>query len=155
MNKKIIVILIVVIILVIGGGYYYFIGSKSKPNTSENSTALTTEMVVPTIDPSELGLSLTLSPDETVVYMKLTKLEGISTIDYELTYFAMVKGEKVSRGAIGHVEVTPSDSVINKEIKLGTCSDVCHYDQGVTDIKILLKITKADGNIYQAEQSVE
>ncbi|MCL5438483.1 MAG: hypothetical protein M1268_00660 [Patescibacteria group bacterium] len=155
MNKKVIVIVVALIILIglVGGGYL-FISGRSKSNTSDNTPA-PTEMVVPTIDPSEIGLTLTLSPDHKIVNMQITKLEGISAIDYELTYFAMVKGEKVSRGTIGHVDVTPSDSVINKEIKLGTCSDVCHYDEGVTNIKITLKITKSDGNIFQAEQSVE
>jgi len=33
----------------------------------------------------------------------------------------------------------------------GTCSDVCHYDSGVTDIDLIVKITKTDGKIYQVE----
>ncbi len=36
----------------------------------------------------------------------------------------------------------------------GTCSDVCHYDKDVTDVKLIVKVTKMDGKVYQAETGI-
>ena len=41
------------------------------------------------------------------------------------------------------------------EVKFGTCSDVCHYDKGVNNIKIILKIVRTDGKLYQSEKTLE
>ena len=60
-----------------------------------------------------------------------------------------------ARGAIGNIEVKSKDKLIKKEIVLGTCSDVCHYDLEVSDIKLILKVTKTDGKVYQSQKTLE
>ena len=83
------------------------------------------------------------------IIMEITETEDLTSIEYQLSYTS--KGD-IPRGVIGTAEV--KGSTIRKEIILGTCSDVCHYDQDVSDIKLILKITKTDGKIYQVEKSL-
>jgi hypothetical protein len=86
--------------------------------------------------------------------MTITKTSDISSVDYQLTYTAIVTGEPVARGTIGHVDVKNKGQEISQAMVFGTCSDVCHYDAGITDVKLIVKVTKTDGKIYQAELSV-
>ena len=74
-----------------------------------------------------------------------------SGIDYELSY--MSKGD-IPRGAIGNIAIKQPGKLVKQEIPLGTCSDVCHYDQDVSNIKLILKVTKTDGTTSQVEKSL-
>ncbi|MDO8621235.1 MAG: hypothetical protein Q7R31_03055 [Candidatus Levybacteria bacterium] len=154
-NKKLIVVLGVSIVLVLAGGGYFLLSGKNTapaPTTSATSQVQdVSEQAIPTLTPSDLGLSLTANSNTTKVTMVLTKTSDVSTIDYELSYTA--KGD-IPRGIIGQVIVKPGKSV-SQEITLGTCSDVCHYDQDVTGINLVLKITKTNGKTYQVEKSLD
>lgn len=150
MNKKILIPVIIVIVLIIGGGAYFVAGRTTGKELKEPQAQQ--EIVIPTIAPSDLGLSLSSRADKKAIILEIDKIQDISVIDYELSYTS--KGN-IPRGAIGHVEIKPTDTKIKKEIVLGTCSDVCHYDEGVSNIKLILKITKNDGKVYQTEQSFE
>ncbi|PIZ98072.1 MAG: hypothetical protein COX78_03885, partial [Candidatus Levybacteria bacterium CG_4_10_14_0_2_um_filter_35_8] len=59
------------------------------------------------------------------------------------------------RGAIGHVDIKEPGQSVNQEIVLGTCSDVCHYDQDVKSVKLVVKVTKTDGKVFQAEEKLD
>ena len=83
------------------------------------------------------------------VIMEITKVEDISSLEYQLSYAS--KGD-IPRGAIGTLE--PKGKPVKQEIVLGTCSDVCHYDQEVSDIKLLVRVTKTDNKIYSVEHSL-
>lgn len=141
--------------LVLAGGGYFLLSRK---NTVPASTTSATpqvqdvsEQAIPTLTPSDLGLSLTANSNTTKVTMALTKTSDIATLDYQLSYTA--KGD-IPRGIIGQVTVKPGKTV-SQEITLGTCSDVCHYDQDVTGINLVLKVTKTDGKTYQVEKSLD
>ena len=86
------------------------------------------------------------------VILQITKTEGINSLDYQLSYNS--KGD-IPRGAIGQIDVKAKGKPVKKDITLGTCSDVCHYDENVSGIKLILKVTKTDGKIYQAEASLD
>lgn len=154
-NSKLLIVLGVLIVLVlVGGGYFLLSGKNTAPASTTGATPQVQEVLeqaIPTLTPSDLGLSLTANSNTTKVTMALAKTSDISMIDYQLSYTA--KGD-ISRGIIGQVTVKPGKAV-NQEITLGTCSDVCHYDQDVSGINLVLKVTKTDGKTYQVEKSLD
>ncbi len=148
-NQKIIIgAIAVLIILIIGGGGYILSSKKAKP---VSNIPVQTEEVIPALTPDSIGLTLSMSSDKKKVIMEVSKTDDIDSLDYTLSYTS--KGN-VPRGVIGHVDVTTKGETVKKEIIMGTCSDVCHYDKDVTNIKLVLKITKTDGKVYQSEKSL-
>lgn len=149
-NKKfLVVVAVAVVLLVLVVGFVMFKNSSSS-NVQVNGNILPSEAPVPTISASELGLTLEAGPGGKSVILTVTKTDGISAIEYELSYIS--KGD-IPRGAIGQMDLKKTPAV--KDIILGTCSDVCHYDTEVKDIKILLKITKTDGSVFQSEATLD
>jgi hypothetical protein len=149
-NKNLVIAIVVGVVVLIGVGIFMLIsGKKAAPVAVEPTPA---EEVVSTIKPEEIGLSLTASADNKKVILEVAKTEGISGLDYELSYTS--KGD-IPRGVIGHIDVKQAGKSVRQEITLGTCSDVCHYDQDVSDIKLILKVAKADGSTSQVEKSLE
>ncbi len=143
-NRNLIIVGLIVLLLLIGGGVFLATKKSAKP-----SAAPTQQEEILTLSPEDIGLSLTMGNDGQRVIMEITKIEELASIEYQLSYTS--KGD-IPRGAIGTAEV--KGNLIKKEIILGTCSDVCHYDQDVSDIKLILKVTKADGKIYQVEKDL-
>lgn len=147
MNKKLLPILGAAALLVLVAGYFLFFAGKS----SNEGGPTVSEQNIPTISAESIGLSLKPGSDGHRVIMTVTKTDDIDSLDYELSYTA--KGD-LPRGAIGHVDVKKGQTV-NQDIYLGTCSDVCHPDSDVTNIKIVVKVNKSDGKVYQAEATTE
>ena len=146
--KKILPIAVVVLILI--GGVLWWVNS-GRIETQEEVTPTVEKEVYETISPEELGLTLKARSDKKAVIMEVTRLDGITMIDYELSYLA--KGD-IPRGVIGSIQVKSSDKKISRELLLGTCSrNVCKYDEGVTSVKLIAKVTKTDGKIFQSELS--
>jgi hypothetical protein len=145
-NKVLLAALALVLIIVVGAGGYYFL---SQTRGSDSGSGDEQEEVL-TLSAEEIGLSLEMGEDGKEVIMRVEKVDDITSIEYELSYTS--EGD-IPRGAIGSVEV--SGKPVEKKITLGTCSDVCHYDEDVSDIKIILKVTKTDGKVYQVEKSLE
>lgn len=152
-NKILLLIVILILILLVGGGYYILIGSKNS-STNQTAQAIPTPEVIPTLNPEDLGLKLTARSDGKAVKFEITNIKDIESVEYELTYLA--KGD-IPRGTIGTVEIKPTDTKIEtKYLDLGSCSSgKCKYDEGVTSVKLVLKITKKDGNVYSAEKSLD
>lgn len=151
-NKALLIVggVVVLVVLVVVG---ILVFSKSSNSQSQDGvSALPTQVPVPTITADSLGLTLKSGVVGKTVIASLANADGISNIEYDLSYTAKVNGEDVPRGVIGQFDLTKKP--VSKEITLGTCSDVCHYDQGVKDLKLELKITKADGNVYQSTISL-
>lgn len=142
-------------ILVLGGlvfGVYYFFGkTSSKP--VDNSPLIQQENI-PSIAPEDIGLTLLARPDKKAIKFDIEKIGDIQSVDYEISYLA--KGN-IPRGAIGTVIVKPGDEKISTNyIELGSCSSgKCKYDEGVTSVKLTLRINKTDGKILQAEKTLE
>lgn len=146
-NKKLVLAVGIIVLLVIFLGFLFLNNKSSNNQNSQDTGALPTQIPVPTITADLLGLTLKAGLGGKTVIVALTNVAGISAIEYELSYTS--KGD-IPRGAIGQLDLTKKP--VSKEITLGTCSDKCHYDEGVSNIKIVLKITKDDGKVYQAEQ---
>lgn len=136
---------LLILVLIVGGIFIL------KPGGAGNSGTQTEEQQeILSLSPDEIGLTLELADSGKEVVMRVENTEGIESIEYELSYNS---AGDIPRGAIGNVEV--KGGPIEKKITLGTCSDVCHYDEDVSDIKIILKVAKDDGKIYQVEKSLE
>lgn len=153
-QKKILIIGGVVLVVLAVGGYFVF--SKKSPSLPVEQKAVVEEeqVVISTIAPDELGLTFTARSDGKAVKFAISNPAGIQSVDYEISYLA--KGD-IPRGAIGHVEVKASDSKISTNyIDLGTCSSgKCKYDEGVTEVKLVLKIEKDDGKTYSTETTLD
>lgn len=147
MNKKIIVSVIAIAILLVGG--YLVLSKKKAPAPVVQAPS---EEIVLTMSPEEVGLSLTASADKKKLILEVSKTESISGLDYELSYVS--KGD-IPRGIIGHIDIKIAGKPVKQEIILGTCSDVCHYDEDVADIRLILKVAKTDGTTSQVEKSLE
>ncbi|HZJ18671.1 MAG TPA: hypothetical protein VFD45_03580 [Patescibacteria group bacterium] len=150
MNKKYLIPLIAAISLILVGGAVYLFSQRNSSNQA--SLIEPTMEVIPTIMPSDIGLTLTPGADGKRLYMEITNTKDIAGVDYELSYTTT---DDIPRGAIGHVDIKTPGQKIKQEIILGTCSDVCHYDKDITNIKLIVKVTKTNGMVYQAEVETE
>lgn len=137
---------LVLIILVVG---FLVFNKFSQTQNTQGVNSIPTQIPIPTITADSIGLTLKAGVSGKTVIASITNTNGISAIDYELSYTSQ---GNIPRGAIGQFDLTKKP--VSKEITLGTCSDVCHYDQGVSNIKIVLKVTKTDGKVYQAQASL-
>lgn len=149
-NKKVVIGTGIIVLIVLLLGFVLLNGRNSAQNqNTQNTNVIPTQIPVPIITADSIGLTLKLGLGGKTVIVSLADAEGITAVEYELSYTS--KGD-ITRGAIGQLDLTKKP--VKKEITLGTCSDRCHYDEDVSNIKIVLKITKTDGKVYQAEQSL-
>jgi hypothetical protein len=153
-NRNAVIIAAVVIgLLVLVVGFVLFL-EKSSNQAQNSQTALPTQVPIPTLSPDSIGLTLVESADMHKATMKIVNTSDIASVDYQLSYNAQVSGQQVPRGTIGHVDVKTKGQVISQDMIFGTCSDVCHYDTGITDVKLIIKVTKTDGKVYQVVKSL-
>lgn len=148
-NKKLLIGIIVLLVLAAGG---VLVLSSNKKAVPVQVDQIPSEEKVTTIKPEDIGLSLTASADNKKVIIEVANTKDISGLDYELSYTS--KGN-IPRGVIGHIDIKQEGKSVKQEITLGTCSDVCHYDQDVSNIKLILKVAKTDGTVSQVSKSLE
>ena len=147
-NKKLIIALVVGLIALVGGFFVLSNNKKTEPVVPQTPQ----EEQVSMIKPEDIGLTLTASADNRKVILEVKNTEGLSGLDYELSYTS--KGD-IPRGVIGHIDIKQEGKPVKHEITLGTCSDVCHYDEDVSDIKLILKVAKTDNTTSQVEKTLE
>jgi hypothetical protein len=150
--KVLIAIGIVVLVLVVGLVLVVMMGKSNSSNQTAN--AVPTQVPVLTLKPADIGLAFAVASDLQRGTMTITKTSDIASVDYQLTYTAIVSGQSVARGTIGHVDVKNPGQEITQQMVFGTCSDVCHYDTGISAVILVVKVTKTDGKIYQVELPV-
>ncbi len=148
-NRKFQIAGIAVVALVVLLAAFVALKNTNLSSQQINTNILPTEIPIPTISPDELGLTIEAGPKGQTVIVTVANTTGISAIEYELQYLA--EGS-LPRGAIGQIDLDSSPA--SKEITLGSCSDVCHYDKNVSDIKVVLKITKTDGSVFQSSATL-
>ncbi len=153
--KKYKLILIGIVIVVAGvGGYFIF--TRGKP---QSKTPAQQEQNVKQLTPSDIGLVLTAKKDGKAVIMRVTKLTGIQSIEYEVSYDAEVTEEgetnNIPRGVVGSPIEIKGKSEIEREVLLGTCSaSVCKYDKVTSAIKFLIKVNFSNGEIGSVEDTI-
>lgn len=152
-NKGFIIgVVAVLIIVLIGGGYLTLSSRKEPPKTVVPEPQATVEETVNILSPEDIGLTLKPISANKKLLMEIEKTDDISSLDYELSYTSM---GNIPRGVIGNIEVKTKGNSVKQEIVLGTCSDVCHYDQDVSGIKLVVKVTKLDNKVYLVEKSLD
>jgi hypothetical protein len=144
-NQLIISLGILLLAIVIGIAVFVFSSGQDNASTTQPGGETNETTQLRTLMPEDIGLTLVPTRSGKALTMNIEKLSGIKSIEYELTYLS--KGD-IPRGAIGNLPVKPSDTLLQQEIILGTCSNVCKYDEGVRDIRLVLKINKTDGAVY-------
>lgn len=149
-NKKLITFLIIGLVVLVGAGVLVL--SSDKKTAPKRVEQVPVEEQIFTIKPEDIGLVLTGSSDNGKIILEVKNTEGLAGLDYELSYTS--KGD-IPRGVLGHIDVKQEGKPVKQEITLGTCSDVCHYDQDVSNIKLILKVAKTDGTTSQVEKSLE
>lgn len=151
-NRNLIIGLVVLAVVLIVGGI--FVLSLNKNKSTEQAEVIQEEQIpeetVSILTAEDIGLTLTETSDGRKVIMEISKVDDIASLEYQLSYTS--KGG-IPRGAIG-TDIMPNGKAVRQEIVLGTCSDVCHYDQEVSDIKIIVGLTKTDNKVYSVEQSL-
>lgn len=150
-KNKLILIGVLVIIAGVGG---YFILSRSKPQAK---VSVQQEQNVKQLNPSDIGLELSPRSDKKAVFIKATKIEGIKSLEYELTYDAEVTEEgetaNVPRGVIGELKI--KSGIAEAEVDLGTCSaNVCRYDKVTSAIRVVIKVSFTNGEVGSVEDTV-
>ena len=150
-NKNLVIAVAVVAAVVILGGVFFLVSSNKSSTQKANEVPAATDQPILKLAPEDLGITLTAGPGNKTAVLGVAKTAEVVSLDYELSYMATVNGAQVARGAIGHIDIKQKGNPVKQDITLGTCSDVCHYDVGVSDIKLTLKITKTDGKTYQSD----
>lgn len=160
-NKNTVIAVGVVFVVIFGLLGFYFVSNSSKEVPEEIQSS---EVVVQTIKPEDIGFAMEATPDKKKVKFSIAKAKGITALEYEITYEAdatkeeMTEGgeDRVARGITGEATVVAGKSTFESEdLDLGSCSrNVCKYDKGVESVDITLKITKADGKVYNMEDSL-
>jgi hypothetical protein len=154
-DKRILVaagVAVLALVLIVVGVFLMMRGSNSSQNA--NQAATPTEVPVLSLQPTDIGLTLVEAANMQTATMTITKTSDITSVDYQLSYNAEVAGQSIPRGTIGHADVKTPGQTITQKMVFGTCSDVCHYDTGIAEIKLIVKVTKTDGKVYQVEQTV-
>ena len=135
---------VVLVIFILVGSFFLLKGSAPM----QNAPIAQEEDQIPSIDAKEIGLELEGAFSENAVYLLVAKPEGIDEMEYEVSYIA----EEIPRGAVGKVNL--NKNTVRERIYLGTCSDVCHPDKDISQIKVVVKLIK-DGKTYQSEASLD
>ena len=155
-NRNLLIVASVVVVLIVLAVVFFVVsGSKNSANQQGNAAPAPTDTPIPSIAPQDLGITLTAGPGNKTVVLNVADTQDVQALSYELSYMATVNGAQVARGAIGDIAIKNPGSPVKQEITLGTCSDVCHYDTGVTGIKLTLKVTKSDGKTYQSQLTLD
>lgn len=158
-NKGVIVgvVILIVIVGVAGAGYFLMNSSKTDEIVEEEVS----EREIKDVSADEIGLELSLRADKKAVFMTLSKLDGIESLEYEATFDAQVKDPEsgevlvVPRGSGGSLEIKANEKQIKREVILGTCSSgTCKYDKVISDVKFIIRINFSNGEIGSVEETL-
>lgn len=159
-NKNLIIGVIVAILLLLVGGFFFL----SKKSTQKTADTTTTQEQVLAMKPEDIGLEIQARTDKKAVRFVANKLDGVKNLSWEFFYDADIpvaeRAEgadegKVTQSFVGETELNGDSSYTSEYRELGTCSSGrCRYDTGVESVKLLLKVTKEDGKVYQVEDEL-
>ena len=138
-RKKVGLILFLGVILFSGS---IFLGVKIR----KKDTSSLPSQVVPE-EKREVEVELLPRKDKKAVILKIAKIpDGVTSIDYELTYETE---EGLPRGVLGTIRLQEGERRVEREIILGTCSrNVCVYDTGVEKVNLVLKFNSPQGSFH-------
>ncbi len=156
-NKKVLIGAAIAVLIILLGGGAFFAMSKNAGSTSSITPQPTP---IPSLSADELGITLTPSTSGPIaghgLVMKMTKLEGVTGVECELMYNYTYQSNQLQQDALCRkIEIKPGDKLIQQEMPFGTeSSGHYHFDIGVTNVKMIFKVTKSDGKIYSAQATL-
>lgn len=154
-NKLLLAAVAVIIILIGVMGYIFW------PKGSEESLFPSGgSQNVKQMSAEDIGLVLTPIKNGKAIRMEVTRLDGISSIEYDVSYDARVtdEGEEivVPRGVAGSaIQIKPGETSVERDLDLGTCSrNVCKYDQVESDVAFIIRVNFTNGEVGSVEAKV-
>ena len=153
-NKKVIAAIAVFLILIIAGGVLFLLKNQSSSGSSTDDLIATSDL--PELSPEEIGMVVTVRKDKKALMFELTKADDIARVEYTIEYEKELDGETVPEGIFGEMNIG-EDGITKTDFReFGTCSaGRCRYDNVISDITIVLKVTKKDGKEYQVTKIVK
>ena len=153
-NKKVIAAVAVFVVLIIAGGALFLFKNQSSSETSSDDLIATSDL--PELSPEEIGMEVTVRKDQKALMFELTKADDIARVEYTIEYEKELDGETVPEGIFGEMNIG-EDGITKTDFReFGTCSaGRCRYDNVVSDVTIVLKVTKKDGKEYQVTKIVK
>ncbi|HEX8932068.1 MAG TPA: hypothetical protein VF810_02860 [Patescibacteria group bacterium] len=161
-NKVVIIILVVIILAALGGGGYLMMSRKAATTADQIDNSM--DQVVTKLSPEQIGLTIMANDTKKGVKFTIGNLEGIKSIEYQITYEADSTAQersdggeaRVQRGITGEANITSSSSYESPWLDLGSCSkNVCRYDTGVSSVQLTLKIVKNDNKTYEVQKTLD
>lgn len=155
-NKKVLAAVAVFLVLVVLGGAFFISRNQNISSRDIDIKDEITDSGLPSLDPSDIGMVVTLRPDGKALMFELTKTFDINSVEYTIEYEKEIEGERVPEGIFGLMNIAEDGITKTDYREFGTCSSGrCRYDNVVSDITIILKVTKKDGKEYQVEKIVK
>lgn len=161
MDKKVLIAIVAVVVLLLIGGGFFFLSSRN--NEPEEKKGFIQEEL-PKISAEDLGVEIIPSDDLKYIQFSVANLDDITHLEWEFTYDAIAPdtgdggGGLVTQGFGGESDIDSSESeFVSEKRELGTCSTggKCRFDTGIERVDLILKVTKKDGKVYQADASKE
>ena len=155
-NKKVLAAVAVFLVLVVLGGAFFISRNQNISSRDIDIKDEITDSGLPSLGPSDIGMVVTLRPDGKALMFELTKTFDINSVEYTIEYEKEIEGERVPEGIFGLMNIAEDGITKTDYREFGTCSSGrCRYDNVVSDITIILKVTKKDGKEYQVEKIVK
>ncbi len=156
LKNKLLLGAIIIVLVVAGVGGFLFMQTR---NSSNQETVIEEISDVKELQPEDIGLDLSILDDNKIIQLKASSLDGISSIEYDVSYDAEVTEDGqdfvATRGVTGTLEVKSGESVVSKDIDLGTCSrNVCKYDKVVSDVTFNIRVNFTNGEVGGIEAKV-
>ncbi len=150
-HKKLLAAAAAFLVLAILGGVFFI--SRNKSTNSNNINNGIAESDLPVLSPEDIGMEVTLRPDGKALMFELTKADDITRVEYTIEYEKEIDGERVPEGIFGEMNIGEDGITKTDYREFGTCSSGrCRYDNVVSDVTIILRVTKKDGKEYQVEK---
>jgi hypothetical protein len=157
-NKKLIGIIVgvIILLLVVGGGLLVYKSHILGSSADESTDEIMDTSSLPTLQPEDIGMVVTLRKDNKAVMFELTKADDIKHVEYTIEYKAKTDEGIANQGILGEMNIA-EDGITKTDFReFGTCSaGKCRYDNIVSDATITLKVTKKDGKSYQVVKVVK
>jgi hypothetical protein len=166
LHKKLLVPIVIVFVIVLIAGGFFFLNRNNKAKTQQTAQEGFIEEDLPKLTPGDIGLSLVARSDSKAIKFIIAKAAGIDKVEMDFNYDADLPASMIAEGGdeSGRIGRGGSDEISlkgkaryeSKYYDLGSCSSgTCKYDTGVTEVKVVLKVTKTDGKAYQVEDTLK